>query len=68
MKKIYFNQVIAEIKKEANLIVEEDRRDIYTEVSGEVFLQNIKVKENVDSQGAVKKFSQTDGLIWVSLW
>ena len=64
-EKIYFNQVIAEIKKEANLIVEEDRRDIYTEVSGEVFLQNIKVKENVDSQGAVKKFSQTDGLIWV---
>ena len=64
-EKIYFNQVIAEIKKEANLIVEEDRRDIYTEVSGEVFLQNIKVKENVDSQGAVKKFSQTDGLVWV---
>ena len=40
-----FDQIgypIAEIKKDANLILEEDRKDIYTEVSGEVFFQNLK--------------------------
>ena len=64
-QKIYCNQVVAEIKKDANLILEEDRRDIYTEVSGEVFLQNVKVEESIDSQGATKKISKTAGLIWV---
>ncbi len=64
-QKIYCNQVVAEIKKDANLILEEDRRDIYTEISGEVFLQNIKIEESIDSQGATKKISKTDGLIWV---
>ena len=64
-QKIYCNQVVAEIKKDANLILEEGRRDIYTEVSGEVFLQNIKIEESIDSQGATKKISKTDGLIWV---
>ena len=64
-QKIYYNQVVAEIKKDANLILEEDRRDIYTEVSGEVFLQNVKVEESIDSQGATKKISKTSGLIWV---
>ena len=37
-QKIYPNQVIAEIKKDASLVLEEDRKDIYTEVSGEAFL------------------------------
>ena len=36
-KDVYCNQVIAEIKKDDNVILEEDQRDIYTEVSGEVF-------------------------------
>ena len=44
-EKLYSNQVVAEIKKEANLILEEDQKDIYTEVSGEVFLQKIDVEE-----------------------
>ena len=56
---------IAEIKKDANLILEEDRRDIYTEVSGEVFLQNVQVEESIDNQGATKKVSKTAGLVWV---
>ena len=64
-QKLYCNQVVAEIKKEANLILEEDRRDIYTEVSGEVFLQNLKVEESIDAQGATKKISKTNGLVWV---
>ena len=64
-QKVYCNQVVAEIKKEANLILEEDRRDIYTGVSGEVFLQNLRLEESVDTQGATKKISKTTGLIWV---
>ena len=64
-QKIYCNQVVAEIKKEANLILEEGRRDIYTEVSGEVFLQNIKLEESIDGEGATKKISKTAGLMWV---
>ena len=64
-QKVYCNQVVAEIKKEANLILEEDRRDIYTDVSGEVFLQNIKLEETIDGEGAAKKISKTDGLVWV---
>jgi len=64
-QKVYQNQVIAEIKKDANLILEEDRRDIYTKISGEVFLQNVKQKDIIDAQGATKKISQTAGLIWV---
>ena len=65
LQKVYQNQVIAEIKKDANLVLEEDRKNIYTEVSGEVFLQNIAVKENVDGGGAIKKLSKSAGLLWV---
>ena len=65
LQKVYQNQVIAEIKKDANLVLEEDRKNIYTEVSGEVFLQNINVKENIDSGGAIKKLSKSAGLLWV---
>lgn len=36
-QKVYPNQVLAEIKKDANLILEEERSDIFTELSGEVF-------------------------------
>jgi len=65
LQKVYRNQVIAEIKKDANLVLEEDRKNIYTEVSGEVFLQNITVKENIDSGGAIKKISKSSGLLWI---
>jgi len=64
-QKVYPNQVIAEIKKDANLILEEERSDIFTEQSGEVFFQNIKVEESVDGNEAVKKISKTTGLVWV---
>ena len=64
-QKVYCNQVVAEIKKDANLILQEDQRDIYTEVSGEVFLQNVEVEESIDNKGATKKISKTAGLVWV---
>ena len=63
-EKLYYNQVVAEIKKDANLILEEDRREIYTEVSGEIFFQNLKIEESIDAQGAKKKRVEL-GLIWV---
>ena len=64
-QKVYRNQVLGEIKKDANLILEEDRQDIYTEVSGEIFLQNVKVAESIDGEGVTKQISETTGLIWV---
>ena len=64
-QKVYCNQLIAEIKKDTNLILEEDRKDISTEISGEVFLQNIKLENSIDGQGAIKTISKTSGLIWV---
>jgi DNA-directed RNA polymerase subunit beta' len=66
-QQVYMNQIVAEIKKDNNLILEEDRRDIYTHVSGEVFLQNIKLKEeeSSDDENTIKKISKTSGLIWV---
>ena len=63
--KVSFNQAIAEIKKDANLILEEERTDIFTEVTGEVFFQNVETQENVDNENAVTKLSKTTGLIWV---
>jgi len=64
-QKVYCNQVVAEIKKDDNLILEQDQRNIYTEVSGEAFLQNVKLEESIDGEGATKKISKTAGLIWV---
>ena len=52
LQKVYCNQVVAEIKKDANLVLEEDRKDIYTEVSGEVFLQNVNLEESVDGEAS----------------
>ena len=62
-KKVYQNQIIAEIKKDTNLIIEEDRRDIHTEISGEVFLQNVKLEENLDGEGTKTKISKNSGLL-----
>merc|ERR1711924_256108 len=64
-QKIYCNQVIAEIKQDKNLIEEKDRKDLSTDASGEVFLQNVKLDKGIDSQGATKIISKNRGLIWV---
>jgi DNA-directed RNA polymerase subunit beta' len=64
-QKVYLNQVIAEIKKNANLILEEERKDIFTELAGEVFLQNIKIAKTADGENATKSISKTNGLVWV---
>lgn len=64
-QKIYSGQIIAEIKKDANLILEEDSKNIYTETSGEIFFQNIQTDIVIDKQGTSNETSKNPGLIWV---
>jgi len=64
-QKVHVNQIIAEIKKDANLVLEEDRKDIYTEVSGEAVFRNIEVTKNIDKQGTLLNVNKKTGLIWV---
>ena len=64
-QKVYPNQIIAEIKKDANLVLEEDSKTVYTNISGEVFFQDIKIEENIDKQGILIRKNKNAGLIWV---
>ena len=64
-QKVYTSQILAEIKKDANLILEEDSKHVYTEVSGETYFQNIEIDNVVDKQGSLNTISKRDGLIWV---
>ena len=64
-QRVYSSQILAEIKKDANLILEEDSRHVYTQVSGETFFQNVDSKTIVDKQGTLNKVSAKAGLIWV---
>jgi DNA-directed RNA polymerase subunit beta' len=63
-EKVYENQIIAEIKKDANLILEEDRKDILTDTSGETFFQNIDIQEQIE-KGVINRISKNSGLVWV---
>ena len=64
-QKVYVSQILAEIKKDANLILEEDSKHVYTQVSGETFFQNIEVDNFLDKQGSLNTISRKSGLIWV---
>ena len=64
-EKIYRHQILGEIKKEASVLFEEDRKDVYTDISGEVHFKNLKVEENIDKQGSVTKVNKKAGLIWI---
>jgi DNA-directed RNA polymerase subunit beta' len=64
-QKVYASQILAEIKKDANLILEEDTKHVYTEVSGEAFFQNIEIDSVLDKQGSLNNVSRKAGLIWV---
>ena len=55
-EKIYRHQILGEIKKEASVLFEEDRKDVYTDISGEVHFKNLKVEENIDKN--LKKISK----------
>ena len=64
-QKVYTNQIIAEIKKDANLVLEEDSKTVYTNISGEVFFQNINIETIIDKQGNSVQKNRNPGLIWV---
>tara|TARA_B110000444_G_scaffold257888_1_gene297410 strand:- start:2391 stop:6188 length:3798 start_codon:yes stop_codon:yes gene_type:complete len=64
-QKVYVSQILAEIKKDANLILEEDSKHVYTQRSGEAFFQNLEINTTVDRQGSVNKISKGSGLIWI---
>jgi len=59
-QRVYENEIIAEIKKEANLILEEDQKEIYAEKSGEIFFQNLETSNLQDQQKNINL-----ALIWV---
>ena len=53
-----------EAKKEASVLFEEDRKDVYTDISGEVF-KNLRLKKILSKQGSVTKVNKKAGLIWI---
>ena len=64
-QKVYSNQIIAEIKKDANLVLEEDSKTVYTNESGEVFFQGIELEEIFDKQGNLVQKNKNSSLIWI---
>lgn len=64
-QKVYLGQVLAEITEDANLIMEEDSKHVYTEVAGETYFQNIEIDNVVDKQGSINTITKKSGLIWV---
>ena len=64
-QKVYLSQILAEIKKDANLILEEDSKHVYTQFSGETFFQNVEINNIVDKQGSISQVSKKAGLIWI---
>lgn len=64
-QKVYENEIIAEIQKDANLILEEEQKEIYSESSGEVFFDDLKIETQTDKQGNTYKTNQKAGLIWI---
>ena len=64
-QEVYENEIIAEIQKEANLILEEEQKEIYSEASGEVFFNNLDIETQTDRQGNIYKTNKNSGLIWI---
>jgi DNA-directed RNA polymerase subunit beta' len=64
-QKIYCGQIIAEITKDTNIVLEEDRKNIYAETVGEIFFHNIKFNNVLNKQRDLDKISTTSGLFWI---
>jgi len=64
-QEVYSNEIIAEIQKEANLILEEEQKEIYSETGGEVFFKNLGIELQTDKQGNTYKTNRKSGLIWI---
>ena len=64
-QKVYKNEILAAIQKEANLISEENQEEIFSEKTGEIFFQNIGIERRFDKQNKEYKVAKSGGLIWV---
>ncbi len=64
-QKVYNGEIIAEVTKTTNLIFEEDKKDIFAEEAGEVFMQGLDFTTQIDKRGSVHKITNNAGLIWV---
>ena len=59
------NQVIAEAIVKQNLNTERVTKDIVSDLSGEVFFDDLTIEEQIDRQGNKTLLNQKNGLIWV---
>jgi DNA-directed RNA polymerase subunit beta' len=59
------NQVIAEAIVQQNLNTERVTKDIVSDLSGEVFFDDLTIEEQIDRQGNTTLLNQKNGLIWV---
>ena len=63
-QKVYGKEIIGEIKKDANLILEEDRKDISSEINGEVYFPSSDIR-NFEDTSEDNFISHKASLIWV---
>lgn len=64
-QKVYNKEIIGEIKKDDNLILEEDKKDISSEINGQIYFSKDSIKNSNDSSSANNFISQKESLIWV---
>lgn len=62
---VYVGQILAEIKKSADLLLEEDSKQVYSEISGETFFQNVDIQKIKNKKGLVNSITTKPGLVWV---
>nr|BDA99151.1 RNA polymerase beta'' subunit [Hemiselmis andersenii] len=59
------NQVIAEMSARGNLITERVTKDLSTEISGEVYFEDLSTEEKTDRQGNLTIGTSKGGLLWI---
>ena len=64
-QKVYGKEIIGEIKKDANLILEEARKDISSEINGEVYFSTPDIKKFNGTLDEDNFISHKASLIWV---
>ena len=64
-QKLYNKEIIGEVKKDASLILEEDKKDIFSEINGEAYFSNSDVKSLEDMEENENFISNNASLIWV---
>ena len=62
--KFYRNQIVAEIKKELDLLLEKSRTDLSSKVPVEVFFQNLCLEKTTNTKEAKNQISKKNHIIW----